>query len=97
MAKEIQNPALREWFKKAKEYGQLHDSWTEIENGSEEHKAWIVYFGENCPYTLRYIEKNKNQSWTAPCKWPYDLPFQCEVPALPAPKPNLRLVREIAP
>ena len=74
MAKQIkiQDPKRLRWFQMAHQYGQTHESWAKIQKGSEEHKAWIAYFGTLgwAPTTLREIEKNHDQCWTAPCQWP---------------------------
>jgi hypothetical protein len=62
----------------AADHGRLHDSFIEIKNGSEQHKAWIAYFGLQgwSPYTLRHVDMNAEKSWTAPCEWPDSLPAE---------------------
>lgn len=71
----IKDPRVRQWFETAMAHGQARDSWTEIEKGSEQHKAWIGYFTglSWMPITLTEIDKNKSGTWTAPCAWPHDL------------------------
>lgn len=77
MNSDISNPVLVEWFAKAKSHGQKFDSWTQIALGSEQHKAWIMYFHDigAMPVTLRDIEQLREKTWTAPCEWPHDQDF----------------------
>lgn len=98
MSSEILNPILTEWFQKAKDYGQKFDGWAQIEIGSEQHKAWLMYFhdiGTPPPITLRNIEQNKARTWTAPCEWPHDQTFT--VDSKPPPKrPELTFEQKAA-
>jgi hypothetical protein len=74
---EIRNPAIREWFKEALSHGQLNDSFAAISQGSEEHKAWLAYFGLLgwIPVTLSGIGETQSKTWTAPCLWPESFSF----------------------
>lgn len=90
---------IRDWFKQAIDHGRRHDSFAAIHFGSEEHKAWLAYFGLLgwVPYTLENITRNKEQAWTAPCLWPETLTFtpkemppnqRRRLPGMSAPSPR---------
>ena len=64
---------MAEWFAAATRNGQANNSWFEVHPNTDEHRAWLGYFGRDLPYTLKNISMNKAQTWTAPCRWPAEL------------------------
>jgi len=74
MAQEIEDPVAREWFKLALAHGQRKSSFCEITHGTQEHKSWAVYFWELKWQPVTFRMMTPQRSWTAPCRWPNDLP-----------------------
>lgn len=73
--------SLTEWIAAAAKLGQQTneaDNWPQIAMGTEQHKAWLMYFHDNglpLPVALNNIHMSKARTWTAPCEWPHQLKF----------------------
>jgi hypothetical protein len=62
------------WFRAAMRLGIQTGGWYEVRHGSDEHRAWLIYFAELgwTPHALKALEPR--QSFTAPARWPQSLP-----------------------
>jgi hypothetical protein len=70
------NPLAAAWFKKAYDQGVRGESWFAVKVGTEQDKAWRVYFAKLgwTPYAVNGEGMGKNRSYTMPVEWPTWLP-----------------------
>src|SRR5258706_5490839 len=70
------NPLAHAWFKKAYDAGIRGDGWFAVKVGSEQDKAWRVYFAKFgwTPRAIKHAETAGEKVYTMPVEWPTWLP-----------------------